>query len=126
MIPEFIGRLPVIATLEDLDEAALKNILTEPKNALVKQYRKMFEMEGVDLKFTDDALTAIALKAIARKTGARGLRAIMEEALMELMYEIPGMDDVTEVVINGDVINGKGEPVIGHETGGAKKPTQKA
>ena len=126
LIPEFIGRLPVIATLEDLDEAALKNILTEPKNALVKQYRKMFEMEGVDLKFTDDALTAIALKAIARKTGARGLRAIMEEALMELMYEIPGMDDVTEVVINGDVINGKGEPVIGHETGGAKKPNKKA
>jgi len=126
LIPEFIGRLPVIATLEDLDEGALKNILTEPKNALTKQYKKMFEMEGVELKFTDDALTAISLKAIARKTGARGLRAIMEEALMELMYEIPGMDDVSAVVINGDVINGKAEPVITHDTAGAKKPTKKA
>src|SRR6195952_2861110 len=83
LIPEFIGRLPVIATLDDLDEDALKNILTEPKNALTKQYRKLFEMEGVELKFTDDSLTAIAIKAIARKTGARGLRAIMEEALMD-------------------------------------------
>jgi ATP-dependent Clp protease ATP-binding subunit ClpX len=123
LIPEFIGRLPVIATLEDLDEGALKNILTEPKNALTKQYRKMFEMEGVDIKFTDDALTAIALKAIARKTGARGLRAIMEEALMDLMYDIPGMDDVTEVTITGDVINGKAEPLIGHDT---KKPAKKS
>ena len=120
LIPEFVGRLPVIATLEDLDEAALKNILTEPKNALVKQYRKMFEMEGVDLKFTDDALTAIALKAIARKTGARGLRAIMEEALMDLMYDVPGMDDAAEVSITGDVIEGKAQPVIGHEPAGKK------
>ena len=124
LIPEFIGRLPVIATLEDLDEAALKNILTEPKNALVKQYRKMFEMEGVDIKFNDDSLNAIALKAIARKTGARGLRAIMEEALMELMYDVPGMDDVTEVTITGDVINGKAEPVLVRES--AKKPGKKA
>jgi ATP-dependent Clp protease ATP-binding subunit ClpX len=122
LIPEFIGRLPVIATLEDLDEDALKNILTEPKNALTKQYRKMFEMEGVDLKFTDDALTAIALKAIARKTGARGLRAIMEEALMELMYDIPGMDDVSEVTITGDVMNGKAQPVLTHGTAAGKKP----
>lgn len=125
LIPEFIGRLPVIATLEDLDEAALKNILTEPKNALVKQYRKMFDMEGVDITFTDDALHAIALKAIARKTGARGLRAIMEEALMELMYDIPGMDDVNAVTITGDVIDGKAEPVITHDTA-SKKPTKKA
>jgi ATP-dependent Clp protease ATP-binding subunit ClpX len=124
LIPEFIGRLPVIATLEDLDEAALKNILTEPKNALVKQYRKMFEMEGVAIKFSDDSLNAIALKAIARKTGARGLRAIMEEALMELMYDIPGTDDVTEVTINGDVINGKAAPVLVHEP--AKKTGKKA
>jgi len=122
LIPEFIGRLPVIATLEDLDEGALKNILTEPKNALTKQYRKMFEMEGVEIKFTDDALTAIALKAIARKTGARGLRAIMEEALMDLMYDIPGMEDVSEVTITGDVINGKAEPLIAHDT---KKPSGK-
>ena len=126
LIPEFIGRLPVIATLEDLDEAALKNILLEPKNALVKQYRKMFEMEGVELKFSDDALTAIALKAIQRKTGARGLRAIMEEALMELMYDIPGMEDVTEVTITGDVINGKAEAVILTEASPTKKPTKKA
>ncbi|MFM9890037.1 MAG: ATP-dependent Clp protease ATP-binding subunit ClpX, partial [Rickettsiales bacterium] len=95
-----------------------------PKNALTKQYKKMFEMEGVDLKFTDDALSAIAQKAIARKTGARGLRAIMEEALMELMYDIPGMDDVSEVSITGDVINGKAEPIIGHDTG--KKSGKKA
>ncbi len=124
LIPEFVGRLPVIATLEDLDEVALKSILTEPKNALVKQYRKMFEMEGVDLKFTDDALTAISLKAIGRKTGARGLRAIMEEALMDLMYDIPGVNDVSEVTITGDVINGKTQPVLVHETG--KKPSKKA
>jgi len=116
LIPEFIGRLPVIATLDDLDEDALKNILTEPKNALTKQYRKLFEMEGVDLKFTDEALTAIAIKAIARKTGARGLRAIMEEALMELMYEIPGMENVNEVIITGDVITGKAQAVLTNET----------
>ncbi len=116
LIPEFIGRLPVIATLDDLDEDALKNILTEPKNALTKQYRKLFEMEGVELKFSDDALTAIATKAIARKTGARGLRAIMEEALMELMYEIPGMENVNEVIITGDVINGKAQAVLTNET----------
>ena len=121
LIPEFIGRLPVIATLEDLDEAALKNILTEPKNALTKQYRKLFEMENVDLKFTDDALTAIAQKAILRKTGARGLRAIMEEALMELMYEIPGIEDVSEVSITADVINGKSEALLGHDTSASKK-----
>ena len=126
LIPEFIGRLPVIATLEDLDEAALKNILTEPKNALTKQYRKLFEMEGVNLKFTDDALHAIALKAIARKTGARGLRAIMEEALMDLMYDIPGAEDVAEVSITGDVINGKAEPVLTRDTASTKKPSKKA
>lgn len=125
LIPEFIGRLPVIATLEDLDEAALKNILTEPKNALTKQYRKLFEMEGVELKFTDDSLEAIAKKAIARKTGARGLRAIMEEALMDLMYDIPGAEGVSEVVINADVINGKAPAVIGHEGGTSTKKTSK-
>ncbi len=116
LIPEFIGRLPVIATLDDLDEDALKNILTEPKNALTKQYRKLFEMEGVDLKFTEDALKAIAIKAIARKTGARGLRAIMEEALMDLMYEIPGTENVNEVIITGEVIEGKAQAVLTNET----------
>ena len=126
LIPEFIGRLPVIATLDDLDEPALKNILTEPKNALVKQYRKLFEMEGVELKFTEEALSAIAQKAIKRKTGARGLRAIMEEALMELMYEIPGSEDVSEVSITGDVINGKATAVLGNDTAGGKKSSKKA
>ena len=125
LIPEFVGRLPVIATLDDLDEPALKNILTDPKNALTKQYRKLFEMEGVDLKFTDDALSAIAKKAILRKTGARGLRAIMEEALMELMYEIPGSEDISEVSITGDVIEGKGQPIITNEPT-TKKPSKKA
>lgn len=115
LIPEFIGRLPVIATLENLDEEALVRILTEPKNALIKQYSKLFEMEEVELKFTDDALVAIAENAIERKTGARGLRAILEQLLLELMYDIPGRDDVTDVVINGDVVRGKAEPVLGLE-----------
>lgn len=125
LIPEFIGRLPVIATLEDLDEAALKSILVEPKNALTKQYAKMFEMEGVDLSFTEEALAAIAQKAIQRKTGARGLRAIMEEALMDLMYDVPGMDDISEITITPDVINGTGQPMMGHETGGTTKKSGK-
>lgn len=123
LIPEFIGRLPVIATLDDLDEAALKNILTEPKNALVKQYRKLFEQEGAELKFTDDALGAISRKAIQRKTGARGLRAILEELLLDLMYDVPGQSDVTEIVINADVVDGKAKPVISHDT---KKGSKKA
>ncbi len=123
LIPEFIGRLPVIATLDDLDEAALKNILTEPKNALIKQYRKLFEQENAELKFTDDAYSAIAKKAIARKTGARGLRAILEELLLDLMYDVPGQTDITEVVINGDVVEGKAKPVISHDT---KKAGKKA
>ncbi|MBA4274617.1 MAG: ATP-dependent Clp protease ATP-binding subunit ClpX [Alphaproteobacteria bacterium] len=123
LIPEFIGRLPVIATLDDLDEAALKNILTEPKNALIKQYRKLFEQENAELKFTDDAYVAIAKKAIERKTGARGLRAILEELLLDLMYDVPGQTDITEVVINGDVVDGKAKPVIVHDT---KKAGKKA
>jgi ATP-dependent Clp protease ATP-binding subunit ClpX len=105
MIPEFVGRLPVITTLEDLDEAALVKVLTEPKNALVKQYKVMFEMEKIKLTFTKTALEAIAKKAIERKTGARGLRAIMEESLLELMYEIPDMQDISEISINDKVIN---------------------
>ena len=122
LIPEFIGRLPVIATLDDLDEAALSNILTEPKSALIKQYKKMFDMEDVAIKFTDDALTAIAKKAIARKTGARGLRAIMEELLLDLMYDVPGAEDISEVIINGEVVDGKAQPVIVHD-GGKKAPS---
>jgi len=112
LIPEFIGRLPVISTLEDLDENALVKILTEPKNALVKQYVALFDMEQVKLTITNDALIAIAKKAIERKSGARGLRAIMEEKLLELMYEIPDKKDVAEVIIDAEVVNGKKQPVL--------------
>jgi ATP-dependent Clp protease ATP-binding subunit ClpX len=111
LIPEFVGRLPVIATLEDLDEAALVKILAEPKNALVKQYQKLFEMEGVKLTFTDEALSAIAKKAIVRKTGARGLRSIMEAMLLDTMFDLPSMDGVDEIVVDKDVVEGRKEPV---------------
>jgi ATP-dependent Clp protease ATP-binding subunit ClpX len=111
LIPEFVGRLPVIATLEDLDEGALVQILTEPKNALVKQYQRLFEMEGVGLSFTEDALVAIAGKAILRKTGARGLRSIMEGILLDTMYDLPGMDGVEEVVVNAEVVTGDATPL---------------
>ena len=111
LIPEFIGRLPVIATLEDLDEGALITILTEPKNALVKQYARLFEMEGVKLEFSVDALSAIAKRAIERKAGARGLRSIMESILLDTMFELPGMDGVGEVVVDKDVVAGIKEPM---------------
>ena len=111
LIPEFVGRLPVVATLTDLDEAALVQILTAPKNALVKQYQKLFEMEDVRLSMTDDALSAIAGKAIERKTGARGLRSIMETILLETMFDLPGLHGVEEVVINKDVVGNTGKPV---------------
>ncbi|WP_262422184.1 ATP-dependent Clp protease ATP-binding subunit ClpX [Brevundimonas denitrificans] len=112
LIPEFIGRLPVLATLEDLDEAALITILTEPKNALVKQYGRLFEMENVGLTFTDDALSAIAKKAITRKTGARGLRSIMEGILLETMFELPTYEGVEEVVVNAEVVEGRAQPLL--------------
>ena len=111
LIPEFVGRLPVTATLEDLDVPALVKILAEPKNALVKQYRKLFEMENVGLTFTDDALEAVAKKAIERKTGARGLRSILEAILLDTMFELPSMHGVTEVVVDKDVVEGRKEPV---------------
>ncbi|MEP3672690.1 MAG: ATP-dependent Clp protease ATP-binding subunit ClpX [Hyphomicrobiales bacterium] len=111
LIPEFVGRLPVLATLEDLDEDALIMILSEPKNAHVKQYQRLFEMENVELTFNDDALKAIALKAIERKTGARGLRSIMETILLDTMYDLPGLDGVDEVVISGDVVDGDAKPL---------------
>jgi ATP-dependent Clp protease ATP-binding subunit ClpX len=111
LIPEFVGRLPVIATLEDLDEKALIQILTEPKNALVKQYQKLFEMENVKLSFTEDALLAIAKRAIERKTGARGLRSIMEGILLDTMFDLPSFDDVDEVRIDKDVVGGTKEPI---------------
>ena len=114
LIPEFIGRLPVIATLEDLDEEALIKILTEPKNALLKQYQKLFDMESVELNFTPEALTAVARRAIARKTGARGLRSIMEGILLDTMFELPNLRGVEEVVINGEVVEGNAEPLYVH------------
>lgn len=112
LIPEFIGRLPIIATLNDLDEEALIKVLTEPKNAIVKQYTTLFDMEKVKLTITDEAMRAIARKAIERKTGARGLRAIMEGILLDLMYEIPDKKDVTEIILNEKVINGDGDPIL--------------
>jgi ATP-dependent Clp protease ATP-binding subunit ClpX len=111
LIPEFVGRLPVLATLLDLDAEALIEILTKPKNALVKQYQRLFEMEGVSLAFTDDALHAIAKKAIKRKTGARGLRSIMEGILLDTMFELPGLEGVAEVVINNEVVEGRAQPL---------------
>ncbi|MBO20752.1 MAG: ATP-dependent Clp protease ATP-binding subunit ClpX [Rhodospirillaceae bacterium] len=111
LIPEFVGRLPVLATLGDLDEDALIQILTQPKNALIKQYKRLFEMEGVELSFAEDSLRAISKKAIARKTGARGLRSIMENILLDTMFDLPGMDGVEEVVINGEVVDGNAAPL---------------
>ncbi len=111
MIPEFVGRLPVIATLENLDEEALIEILTNPKNALVKQYQRLFDMEEVKLTFTDDALSAISKKAIQRKTGARGLRSILEGILLDPMYDLPTLEGVEEIVINGEVVEGDGQPL---------------
>ena len=111
LIPEFVGRLPVIATLEDLDEGALVEILTTPKNALVKQYQRLFEMEDVELTFAEDALKSVAKKAILRKTGARGLRSILEAILLDTMYELPEMGGVEEVVINAEVVEGNATPL---------------
>ncbi|WP_411815989.1 ATP-dependent Clp protease ATP-binding subunit ClpX [Hyphococcus sp. DH-69] len=111
LIPEFVGRLPVIATLEDLDEKALVQILTSPKNALIKQYQRLFEMEDVKLTFTDDACLAIARKAIKRKTGARGLRSIMEGILLDSMFELPTLEGVVEVVVNAEVVDGNAKPL---------------
>ncbi len=111
LIPEFVGRLPVIATLEDLDEDALIQILSNPKNALIKQYQRLFEMEDVKLTFTDDARSAIARRAIARKTGARGLRSIMEGILLDTMFDLPTMEGVSEVVVNAEVVEGKAQPL---------------
>ncbi|TIS74479.1 MAG: ATP-dependent Clp protease ATP-binding subunit ClpX, partial [Mesorhizobium sp.] len=111
LIPEFVGRLPVLATLEDLDEPALIQILTEPKNALVKQYQRLFEMENVDLTFHENALSAIAKRAIERKTGARGLRSIMEAILLDTMFELPALEGVREVVISEEVVSGNARPL---------------
>jgi ATP-dependent Clp protease ATP-binding subunit ClpX len=111
LIPEFVGRLPVIATLRDLDEDALVTILTEPKNALVKQYQRLFDMESVKLSFTEEALRAVAKRAIERKTGARGLRSILEDVLLDTMFDLPGLEGVEEVVLNDEVITGGAKPL---------------
>jgi ATP-dependent Clp protease ATP-binding subunit ClpX len=111
LIPEFIGRLPVIATLEDLDEDALVEILTTPKNALVKQYEHLFDIEGVHLQFSEEALRGIAKKAIGRKTGARGLRSILEAILLDSMFELPSLENVEEIAINGEVVEGRAKPL---------------
>ncbi len=115
LIPEFVGRLPVIATLEELDEEALVRILVEPKNALTKQYNKLFEMEEVDVDFRQDALDAVAKKAMERKTGARGLRSILESVLLDSMYDIPSDKTISKIVIDGSVINGDSEPLLIYE-----------
>ncbi|MDG2298041.1 MAG: ATP-dependent Clp protease ATP-binding subunit ClpX [Planktomarina sp.] len=114
LIPEFVGRLPVIATLTDLDEASLVTILTEPKNALIKQYQRLFELEDVALNFTDDALVSIAKRAIERKTGARGLRSILEDILLDTMFDLPGLDSVEEVVVNEEAVTSDAAPLMIH------------
>ncbi|MGB3393815.1 MAG: ATP-dependent Clp protease ATP-binding subunit ClpX [Stenotrophomonas sp.] len=120
LIPEFVGRLPVVATLEELDETALVRILTEPKNAITKQFKKLFEMENVELEFRPDALTAIAKKAIKRKTGARGLRTIVESVLLDTMYDLPSQENVSKVVVDESVIEHKSEPYVIYEAPPAK------
>jgi ATP-dependent Clp protease ATP-binding subunit ClpX len=115
LIPEFLGRLPVIATLDELRESSLIRILSEPKNALIKQFKKLFELEGVNLRFTDSALAAIAKEALKRKSGARGLRSILESSMLDIMYQIPSVDSVKECVISEDVILRKEEPILLYE-----------
>ncbi len=115
LIPEFVGRLPVVTTLEELDDAALVRILSEPKNALVKQYQKLLSFDNVRLKFTDGALGAIARKAVLRKSGARGLRAILEEIMLEVMYEIPSQKGIKECLVTEDTITKKDKPILIYE-----------
>ena len=121
LIPEFVGRLPVVATLEELDEVALIKILTEPKNAITKQYQKMFELEGCEIEFRTDSLSAVAKKAMERKTGARGLRTILENTLLEIMYDLPSMENVSKVVVDASVIEGDSQPYVLYEGGEPQK-----
>ena len=125
LIPEFIGRVPVTVSLDFLDEKALERILTEPKNALIKQYKKLFELDGVELKFTDEAINTIAKKAVERKTGARGLRAILENAVMDIMYETPSDETIKECIVNEDVINGLADPELVYNSVIGKKTAKK-
>ncbi|VAX30608.1 ATP-dependent Clp protease ATP-binding subunit ClpX, partial [hydrothermal vent metagenome] len=112
LIPEFVGRFSIVATLKELSEDALVKVLTEPKNALTKQYQKLFEFENVKLKFTDSAIRAVAQKAIKRKTGARGLRAVLEDSMLDIMFEIPGSKNIEEVVISEEVIKNNEKPLL--------------
>lgn len=123
LIPEFVGRLPILVTLESLDKAALIEILTKPKNALVKQYKKLFELDDVKLEFNDESLEAIAAEAISRQTGARGLRAIIEDIMNEIMYEIPSDKTITKVTINKEAIKDKKEPEIERLEEGKTRPS---
>ncbi|HMA67397.1 MAG TPA: ATP-dependent Clp protease ATP-binding subunit ClpX, partial [Desulfosalsimonadaceae bacterium] len=115
LIPEFVGRLPIVATLQDLDEAALIKILTEPKNALVKQFKKLFEIEGVNLRFTDSALAAIARESMKRNAGARGLRAILENTMLNIMYDLPSIGGVKECVVGEEVVVNREDPILLYE-----------
>jgi len=126
LIPEFVGRLPVIATLDELDEVSLIRILTEPKNALVNQYKKLFEMEGCELEFRKDALSAISKKAMKRKTGARGLRTLIESILLDTMYDLPSHDDISKVVIDKNVVNSESEPLLIYKSKNTKKESSKS
>ena len=121
LIPEFVGRLPMVATLAELDEEALIQILTEPKNSLTKQYAALFDMEGAEVDFREDALVAVAKHALERKTGARGLRSILESALLDIMYELPSLENVSKVVIDENVINGSSEPMLIYENSEQQK-----
>ncbi|WP_440909413.1 ATP-dependent Clp protease ATP-binding subunit ClpX [Candidatus Pelagibacter sp.] len=125
LIPEFIGRLPMIATLEDLDEKSLIKILQEPKNSLTKQYQELFKLDGAKLVFKDNALKEIALKAIIKKTGARGLRSIMENILLKTMYDLPSMDNVEEVIVDASAVKGQSQPIIVHSKGDKKSKSDK-
>ena len=125
LIPEFIGRLPIIATLEDLDEKSLIKILQEPKNSLVKQYQELFKLEGSKLTFKDNAVKEIAIKAISKKTGARGLRSILESILLKTMYDLPSQDNVEEVIIDGSTVKGHSQPIIVHSQDRDKNKTDK-
>ena len=123
LIPEFIGRMPIIATLNDLDEKSLIKILKEPKNSLIKQYQRLFEFEEVELEFNEDAISEIAKKAISKKTGARGLRSILENILLKTMFELPDMDDVIKVTVDSASVHGRSEPIV---TYGKKSTTSVA
>ena len=123
LIPEFIGRMPIIATLDDLDEKSLVKILREPKNSLIKQYQRLFEFEEVELEFQDDAILEIAKKAISKKTGARGLRSILENILLKTMFELPDMENVIKVTVDNAAVKGKSEPIV---TYGKKSSTSVA